>query len=92
MAERAAEEHNATLAAAEASVVSSWPLSPGFIVAHGNHLEHVESDARYFMLGGDYFRSSFSDSLTPDTLSADLINAVRSGLNTVRVCVCVPLE
>jgi hypothetical protein len=85
MADNASAERNATLAAAEASVVSAWPTTPGFIVARGEHLEHADSGSRYFLLGGDYFRSAFSNTLTPDTLTADLVNAVGAGLNTVRV-------
>ena len=55
----------------------------GFISIRDGHLTTPSGD-RYFMLGGNYFRSAFLDADTPDLLRADLLNAVAAGLNTVR--------
>ena len=52
--------------------------------ADGRHLL-LPGGARYFLLGGDYFRGGLNDSLSAAQLRLDLGNAAWAGLNTVRV-------
>jgi hypothetical protein len=62
------------------------PTTAGPIKVAGEHLAYADG-SRYFMIGGNYFRGQFSDSITAASITADLTNAVAAGLNTIRVYV-----
>eukprot|EP00039_Didymoeca_costata_P024629 m.10925 g.10925 ORF g.10925 m.10925 type:complete len:936 (+) comp4350_c0_seq2:148-2955(+) len=51
------------------------------------HLVVVNSNktSRYFVLGGDYYRGPYSNSISPDAIEIDLNNAVLAGFNTLRL-------